>query len=241
VRALVDGLQTWIVPLVNPDGYVVQTRHNAASVNLNRNYDLAWCQPGAYNTCPPEPLAGALHGAVGPTEYAGTGPFSEPESSAIRDAVLALGDRLAFYLSHHTDVHCITSPWTAPDPPFPVPGEHRAVFDAVFGWVEEHSEFGAGAWTWGTGECMSYSAGGTSMDWAYAAARKPSFTFEVSGSVDREGAGAGKPQTFLQDQVHGDLSHWTEAALPVELFFLANAARLQAWDPAFAMPPLPEG
>lgn len=238
IRELVDRTEIWIVPLVNPDGYVVQTRHNAENVNLNRNYDIDWCDPAAYNTCGPP--GDAIIAATGePFEYAGETPFSEPESRAIRDATTALGDRLAFYVSHHTDVHCITSPWTAPQPPFPVPQEHQDVFDSVFEWVESNTEFGAGRWQWLTGECMSYSAGGTSMDWAYATHRVPSFTFEVSGDEGREGAGLGKPTSFLDAQVHGNLPHWVEATLPVELFFLANAEALRSWDPGLREPPEP--
>ena len=78
------------------------------------------------------------------------------------------------------------------------------------------------------------------MDWAYAAAGKPSFTFEVGGSESREGAGVGKPLTFLESQSHGDLPHWVRASLPVHLLLLHNAARLAAWEPALLDPPLPE-
>lgn len=243
VRALVDGLETWIVPIVNVDGYVAQTRFNSAGVNLNRNYDLDWCDPLARNTCPPGPAHDATRPLIGPSpENAGTAPFSEPESSAIRDAVVALGDRVAFYLSHHTPAHCLAQPWTAPNPPFPVPAEHQATFDAVFAWVEGSTEYGGGTWTTPGGTCMNYQAGGASQDWAYATARKPSFTMEVAGSPEWEGVSPTDPRFIVGAPPYPrDLRHWVAATLPIELFFLHNAARLQAWGTDLASPMLPAG
>lgn len=240
IRALVDEHEIWILPLVNPDGYVVQTRYNANYVNLNRNYDVAWCQPGAYNTCLPvteEVMGSPLAEATGPPpEYAGREAFSEPESSAIRDATTALADRLKLYVSHHTDVHCITAPWTAPNPPFEMPANERAAFDAVFDWVRANTGYGAGAWTWGTGECMAYSAGGTSMDWVYATHRVPSFTFEVSGCPERAGRG-----NFVGEcAAIAPLSEEVANALTVQLMLLVNAQALAAWETTLVDPPVVE-
>jgi hypothetical protein len=58
-----------LIPLANPDGFVANSRYNANHVDLNRNCDLEWqadCQ-----------------------EPAGPHPWSEPESRAIRDFILA--------------------------------------------------------------------------------------------------------------------------------------------------------
>lgn len=244
VRSWLDTRETWLVPLVNPDGYVAQTRANAAGVNLNRNYDIAWCHPAAYNSCPPGPLTDALQGAgQDPPEYAGGEPFSEPESRAIRDLVLRLGGRLAFYLTHHTDLHCIFAPWVAPDAgaPFPIPAEHQAVFDAVYAWTEANTEFGAGDAAWGTGECVAYNHGGGSMDWVYAEAGVPAFTMETGGSADAEGLGNFVGRPGAAPEQGSDLERWMRATLPVELLFLANAERLQAWSPELQDPPLPAG
>jgi len=58
-----------LIPLANPDGFVANSRYNAHHVDLNRNCDLAWQADS------PEP--------------AGPHPWSEPESRAIRDFILA--------------------------------------------------------------------------------------------------------------------------------------------------------
>lgn len=239
-RGWLDARETWFMPLVNPDGYVAQTRTNAAGVNLNRNYDIAWCHPAAFNSCLPEPAHGTLVGAgADPPEYAGTGPFSEPESQAIRNLVLRLGDRLAFYLTHHTDLHCIFAPWVAPDAgaPFAIPAEEQAVFDAVYAWTEANTEFAGGDAAWATGDCVGYNHGGGSMDWVYATARVPAFTMETGGNPSREGAG----NLAGMDPWPRDLEHWLRATLPVELLFLENAEGLQLWQAELRDPPLPEG
>jgi hypothetical protein len=38
LKALVDGLEIWLCPLSNPDGYVNNTRYNANGEDLNRNF-----------------------------------------------------------------------------------------------------------------------------------------------------------------------------------------------------------
>ena len=42
VQALVDSNEIWIVPTINPDGKVANTRRNANYVDLNRDYGYFW-------------------------------------------------------------------------------------------------------------------------------------------------------------------------------------------------------
>jgi protein MpaA len=83
VRALathvVRGVDLWLVPSVNPDGYALGTRTNAHGVDLNRNFPSEW-RPG------PRGL-----------EYPGPRPFSERETRIARDLVLRLRPQLTIW------------------------------------------------------------------------------------------------------------------------------------------------
>ena len=62
-----EGVALWTVMTVNPDGVAANTRGNAHSVDLNRNFSTNWK--------PIPPSSGY---------YSGPKPFSEPETKAVR-------------------------------------------------------------------------------------------------------------------------------------------------------------
>ena len=60
----IRGIDLWVVPLYNPDGYARGTRRNGRGVDLNRNYPRGWADlDGRYES--------------------GRGPASEPETQAM--------------------------------------------------------------------------------------------------------------------------------------------------------------
>ena len=60
----VEGVNLWVVPTMNPDGYAAHTRQNAHHVDLNRNFPYRWAH-----------LSGQY--------YSGRRAESEPESRAM--------------------------------------------------------------------------------------------------------------------------------------------------------------
>jgi len=138
VRRLVDGLEIWLVPLVNPDGNEafwqrssLAGRKNARDtdgngrfdptdgVDLNRNYPFAW---------------GAL-GEVGSRSFAraeyhrGPFPASEPETRALMRLVDALHP--AASISYHTVSNVILVPYTTDGPQNPEPNEAWVIAEAI--------------------------------------------------------------------------------------------------------------
>jgi hypothetical protein len=114
---LVDSLEIWLVPIVNPDGYKYimeqqltfpwwrkNLRDNNGDglfdplidgVDLNRNYDYNWEEGG--------------EGNPGSWFYRGSTAFSENEIQALRD--LALRENFLIGVSYHSYGESILYPW----------------------------------------------------------------------------------------------------------------------------------
>lgn len=92
------GYDLWLLPLLNPDGYVNDVRGNANGVDLNRNFPHDWtpiAQPGDW-------------------QWSGPGPGSEPETQAY----MAFTQRVqpALTLWYHQDLNRV-SPSSGRDGP----------------------------------------------------------------------------------------------------------------------------
>ena len=83
-KASVEDIDLWVVPTMNPDGNVANTRQNAHRVDLNRNWRDIW-----------RPLTGEY--------YSGPHPWSEPETRAMRDFLLAVKPH--YLVSLHQPLH----------------------------------------------------------------------------------------------------------------------------------------
>jgi predicted deacylase len=82
----VHGIDLWVVPVYNPDGYARDTRRNAHGVDLNRNYPYRWIrQGGSYDS--------------------GPRPKSEPETRAMIRFLTKV--RPAYILSFHQPLHAV--------------------------------------------------------------------------------------------------------------------------------------
>lgn len=244
VRSWLDELEIHTVPIVNPDGYVAGTRGNALGVNLNRNYDIDWGNPlGASNG-----VMGTLAHATDKSmpsvaivaENCGTGPFSEPETQAMKALLDEIGPRLVGYLTYHTPTNALAAPWSAYDPPFPLEPEQDALIEHVLQWTRDNTEYRAGKAQWANFSAgLPYAASGSSQDYVFATYKVPAFTLEVEiwyTSVQSERY----PERVYLEPYQG-LAYWMEASLPIPLFMLANWEAMGAWELPTAAPPLPEG
>ncbi len=91
VTHLVDDLETWIIPMMNPDGRTAGTRTNHNGVDLNRDYGYIW-------------------------NYYTPGIFSQPETKVIREH--GMKNNFSISLSFHTSGDVVNYVWNYKD--FPV-------------------------------------------------------------------------------------------------------------------------
>jgi hypothetical protein len=100
---VVDTAESWVIPVMNPDGYYLDQRYNAHGIDLNRN--LSYMGPG---------------GGGGSTA------FSEPETQALRDLTMQNWPDIENFinpfvagLSLHGGAQCFNTPWNYTDDPLP--------------------------------------------------------------------------------------------------------------------------
>ena len=84
-----DGVELWIVQSMNPDGQTNQARSNDNGVDLNRNFPYKW---------------GPI-GVPGDSQYAGTGPASEPETQAMVNFMTQLRPDITIW--YHQDLFVV--------------------------------------------------------------------------------------------------------------------------------------
>ena len=176
-RYIVDNRQIWIVPIVNPDGYLYNEdtlpegggmwrknrRDNGDGtygVDLNRNYPYMW----GYDD----------EGSSPDTEsdvYRGPSPASEPEVQAIIN--LCRSHRFKLALNYHSAANMILYPFGYKEIQTPDSIPYRDMARDMTS-VNNYS--------YGTGWELLYITNGDSDDWMYGSEDKPkifAFTVEV--------------------------------------------------------------
>ena len=213
LAADMDRLQIWVLPVVNPDGYAhsISTyrywRKNRRDnldgtfgVDLNRNWGHQWGLLSGSSNVPNDDT------------YHGTGPFSEPETAAMRDFLQARGN-LKFVLTYHSYSELFLRPWayTTADPP----GETTlaAHFDRAVGLISAvHGHvYQPTIWYTSSGECT---------DWIWESTRSVAFTPELRPATLAQGGFDPPPSEILPSN---------EENLPVAIALLHDAARTGLW------------
>lgn len=163
----------FIVPMVNPDGNMMDQRQNANGVDLNRNYAFQWTNEGNH----------------------GSGPESEPESHANADNMRAIDASFGIdlYLTGHTGTNVLIYSWAwtldkAPD-------------DDLLAHIGATANNLTGVTT-GQTSVLLYIATGSSKDFGYGELGAPSFTYEVDNQQTRLGTYTTTIAGRLTDEVN---------------------------------------
>jgi carboxypeptidase T len=152
IRDAIDTTQIFLIPMVNPDGVMADTRKNCVpnhgpfgyspsvtsyGVNLNRNYDdpwfLAYLFPVRYYL--PFILSDSSF------NYRGPYPFSENETKAVKN--FAEAHAISISLSYHSYGELIIYPWmyttkqTPDEPLFRSVGENISSINHYYLFVKE--------------------------------------------------------------------------------------------------------
>ncbi len=160
---IVNSGETWIIPVLNPDGYFHDQRSNGNGIDLNRN--LSYMGPG---------------GGGGSTA------FSEPETEALRDltmqdwpAVKNFINPFVSGLSLHGGAACINTVWNYTGNPMPEDSGliHQQALDyAGSSGIETY--FSSSFWIAYPGYSW-YQTNGDVNDWSYGECGTVDHTIEV--------------------------------------------------------------
>lgn len=184
---LINSRDIHIIPVVNPDGMEYDIKDNAYKmwrknrsrntngtfgVDLNRNYGYQWGTGGSSN----EPSSDT---------YMGPAPFSEVESTAIKNYIEA-NTNITILLSVHSFSKLILYPWGHKYNPIETGNDlkvHTVMAKKMAEWngykPQQSSEL--------------YIASGDTTDWSYGAHKIISFTFELDPANTGLGGGGFYP------------------------------------------------
>ncbi|KAG7210207.1 hypothetical protein KM043_011761 [Ampulex compressa] len=179
---LLEHVDWYIVPVLNPDGYQFTHSHlmnrlwrktrsptdiaSCRGVDANRNFGTHWMGPGASsNPCR--------------ETYAGPNAFSEVETRNLRDFILAQNGTIKLYLTLHSYGQYILYPWGyTTELPENEP-ELRALAEAC---AKAIATVRGTKYTYGTSANHLYLASGGSDDWAMdQGGADLSYTIELPG------------------------------------------------------------
>lgn len=199
IKKLLETRDITIIPMVNPDGVEVDIeggsyhmhRKNARAnadgsmgVDLNRNYGYHWGEGGASK----DPESDI---------YRGPGPFSEPETQAVKAFVESHLGNLRILLTYHSFSELILYPWGHTHSPIG-DGKALAAYQAMAKTMAQMTGYKP--------EQSSdlYIASGDTTDWSWGAHGIFSFTFELTPKSMWGGGfypGAGAVATTFQNNI----------------------------------------
>ena len=208
---LVENREIWFVPVVNPDGYLrnqntydtteafgywrKNLRDNDGDgevgsgdgVDLNRNFGYAWGHDDTGSSPNPQSQV-----------YRGPGPFSEPETAALRDFCAAHAFRTAD--NYHSFHEAVLYPWGH----VPVPTPDSTVYERI-----ADARTRGNGYAYGFGDQILYPVNGDADDWMYgeqtAKPRILSMTTEVGGQDDGWWPPVSRIEPLARENLHANL------------------------------------
>ena len=190
VTNVLNYRRLYIIPIVNPDGYVYNEssdgfwRKNKRDndndgifeegddgVDLNRNFSYKW----AYDNTGSSPDPGSA-------TYRGPAPFSEPESRAVKWITDSIQPVVA--MDYHTYSNLLMFPWGYDN----IPAEDDSLLRAFASKMTETNGYEVGR----PGELL-YNANGVTIDWWYSDSTHPKI-FAYTAEV---GENFWQPDTFI--------------------------------------------
>jgi len=195
ITDMVDHTEIFLVPVANPDGYQfcwtddrlwrknrMINSNGTIGVDINRNWSEAWGYDDEGSS-----------GNPGSATYRGPAPFSEPETIALRDLVLA-HPNIRTMLDIHSFSQLILWPWGYQPDLCPDDELFRdlglAMRDLIF---DVHGK----TFTAGPTYTTIYPVNGDSLDWAYAQHGILAYSFELRPEEGAFGAGFLLPESEI--------------------------------------------
>ncbi|WP_236035035.1 M14 family zinc carboxypeptidase [Alkalihalobacterium elongatum] len=168
VSHIVDNIRTWIIPMVNPDGFhysrsgeyrmwrknLSQNGDGTLGVDLNRNNSYKWGGSGS-------------SGDPNSFTYRGPAPASEPETEAIRDFFLSRN--IMTTITGHTYSELILYPWGHAGTAL------RSADAFIAGMANDMAQWNGYA---DIRAIDLYPTHGDTVDWVYGITRGIAFTYE---------------------------------------------------------------
>ncbi len=197
VKYLVDNVEMYFIPCVNPDGYIYNETTNpdgggfwrknrrdngndVFGVDLNRNYGYEWGFDNSGSS--PNPNS---------QTYRGPGPFSEPETQMVRDFCESHQFKIA--LNYHTYGNLLIFPWGYVDSATP----DHATFQAFGGVMDRENDFLTGFGS----QTVGYTVNGDSDDWMYGEQSTKARIYALTPEVGPGNFGFWPPQAAI-DQLN---------------------------------------
>jgi hypothetical protein len=193
VKYLVDNVEMYFVPCLNPDGYQYNQATNPGGfgywrknrrynndgsygVDLNRNYGYQW----GYNDIGSSPNTSS-------EVYRGTAPFSEPETQMIKE--FCENHQFQIALNYHTYGNLLIYPFGYTDSPTP---DHET-FTSFASWLSRDNNYKSGFGS----QTVGYNVNGGSDDWMYGEMTTKGKIFSYTPEVGPGAWGFWPPQEAI--------------------------------------------